>query len=167
MKTIYLAAGCFWGSQAFYSQMIGIKNTSVGYANGDSTNPSYQDLCSGRASHAETVKIEYDETEISLLKILDYYLSIINPYSINRQGNDIGRQNRTGIFYENAEEEEIIKKFLYQKEQEYKKGPFQIVVEPLANFYLAEDYHQNYLEKNPNGYCHIKLDSIKKEDKKS
>jgi methionine-S-sulfoxide reductase len=100
MKTIYLAAGCFWGSQAFYDRMTGVVSTEVGYANGNSANPRYEDLKHGQATHAETVKITYDEHLISLEKLLDYYMIIVDPYSVNRQGEDVGIQYRTGIFYD-------------------------------------------------------------------
>ena len=166
MKTIYRAAGCFWGSQAFYSRLKGVLSTRAGYANGDKVNPSYEDLKQHRATHAETVKIDYDENILSLEKILSYYLQIIDPYSVNHQGEDYGLQYRTGIFYLTEEDHRFILDFLQKKEAEYNKGKFAILVEPLTNFYDAEEYHQDYLKKNPHGYCHVNLNLVKKEDRK-
>ena len=166
MRTLYLAAGCFWGCQAFFDQMKGVVKTQVGYANGNTVNPKYEDLKHGQATHAETVKIEYDENLISLDKILDYYLFIIDPYSVNHQGEDYGIQYRTGVFYEDDNYGNEIKSHLKKREDELNKGPFAILIEPLENFYPAEEYHQDYLKKNPHGYCHVNLNSIKKEDKK-
>ena len=166
MKTIYLAAGCFWGSQAFFDQMKGVVKTSVGYANGNKANPKYEELKQGKANHAETVKIEYDERIIPLEKILDYFLFIIDPYSVNHQGEDYGIQYRTGVFFEDNTMEEEIRSYFQKREEELNQGKFAILIEPLKNFYLAEEYHQDYLKKNPHGYCHVDLNRIEKEDKK-
>ena len=166
MKTIYLAAGCFWGSQAFFDQMKGVVKTSVGYANGNKANPKYEELKQGKANHAETVKIEYDEKIIPLEKILDYFLFIIDPYSVNHQGEDYGIQYRTGVFFEDGAVEEEIRSYFQKREEELNQGKFAILIEPLKNFYLAEEYHQDYLKKNPHGYCHVDLNRIEKEDKK-
>lgn len=167
MKTIYLAAGCFWGSQAFYDRMTGVVETTVGYANGNTKNPRYEDLKHGLATHAETVKITYDENLISLEKILDYYMVIVDPYSVNHQGGDIGVQYRTGIFYEDDEDEDYLREYLTKREKELNMGKFAIILEPLKNFYPAEEYHQKYLVKNPHGYCHVDLNLVKKEDRKA
>ena len=157
MKTIYLAGGCFWGTQRFFDQFNGIKSTVVGYANGKTENPSYRDVCDG-SGHAETVKIEYDEAQLPTQKLLGYYFRAIDPLSVNKQGEDEGVQYRTGVYYtEDSQIPEIQEVF----EEERKKLRQELAVElkPLTKFYSAEEYHQKYLEKNPGGYCHIKVKS--------
>ena len=153
MKTIYLAGGCFWGVQKYFDQFDGVQATEVGYANGPDAAPSYRDVCNS-SGHAETVKIQYDPDQISLTELLGYYFMVIDPLSINKQGNDRGIQYRTGIYYtEDSQLPEIQKVY---KEQEEKAGAKMAVeLEPLHNFYSAEEYHQKYLDKNPGGYCHI------------
>ena len=153
MKTIYLAGGCFWGVQKYFDQFDGVQTTEVGYANGPDAAPSYRDVCNS-SGHAETVKIQYDPDQISLTELLGYYFMVIDPLSINKQGNDRGIQYRTGIYYtEDSQLPEIQKVY---KEQEEKAGAkLAVELEPLHNFYSAEEYHQKYLDKNPGGYCHI------------
>ena len=158
MRTIYLAGGCFWGTQKFFDQFDGVKQTEVGYANGpeeDETRnaPTYQDVCRN-SGHAETVKIDYDEEKLSLPDLLNYYFMVIDPVSVNKQGHDVGIQYRTGIYYTDAAQlPEIMEVY---REQEQKAGEkLAVEVELLRNFYSAEEYHQKYLEKNPGGYCHI------------
>lgn len=153
MKEIYLAGGCFWGMQKFFDQFDGIIKTEVGYANGPDQKPSYEEVCHN-SGHAETLRILYDEKLLSLTKILEYYFMVIDPVSVNRQGNDIGIQYRTGIYYtEEAQLPEIMD--IYQKEQEKAGVPLAVSLEKLKNFFSAEEYHQKYLDKNPGGYCHI------------
>lgn len=161
MKIIYLAGGCFWGMEAYYKCLDGIIDTEVGYANGNKENPKYEELKAHIANHAETLKLTYDENIISLKEILNSYLSVIDPYSINHQGEDYGEQYRTAVFSENIQELEEIKIFFKNKEIEYNKGRFAIIIELLRHFYPAEEYHQDYLDKNPHGYCHIKLPTKK------
>ncbi len=152
MKTIYLAGGCFWGTQKFFEQFDGVLRTEVGYANGPDAAPSYEDVCRG-SGHAETVRIDYDEARISLTQLLDYYFLTIDPLSVDRQGGDVGRQYRTGIYYtEDAQLGEI--RAVYDREAEKAGAPLAVELLPLGNFFPAEDYHQNYLDKNPGGYCH-------------
>lgn len=153
MKTIYLAGGCFWGLQKFFDQFDGVLLTEVGYANGPDEAPSYQDVCSD-SGHAETVRIVYDEDELSLEELLEYYFLVIDPVSVNRQGNDFGIQYRTGIFYTEEAQLPAIRT-VYDREEEKAGEPLAVLVEPLDNFFSAEEYHQKYLEKNPGGYCHI------------
>ncbi len=155
IKIIYLAGGCFWGTEAYFKKLKGISKTLVGYANGDSDDTSYEIV--SRTDHAETVKIYYDFSKISLTEILLHYFRIINPKSINRQGNDIGRQYRTGIYWENgdSETEKIVRDFI--KYEEEKIGKVAVEISPIKNFVKAEDYHQDYLDKNPGGYCHVNL----------
>lgn len=153
MKEIYLAAGCFWGTQGYFKKIEGVKLTKVGYANGNTENTNYEYLKS--TDHAETLKLIYDERKITLVEILLHYFRIIDPLSYNKQGNDIGRQYRTGIYYTDKKDLEVIKKVYNYYEK--RLGKLAVEVEKLHNFVLAEDYHQDYLDKNPIGYCHIDL----------
>lgn len=153
MKTIYLAGGCFWGTQKFFDQFDGVISTEVGYANGPDTAPSYEDVCRS-SGHVETVKIEFDESRISVEEILRCYFMVIDPISVNRQGHDIGIQYRTGIYYTDADMLGSIRK-VYDEEEAKAGVPLAVEVEPLRNFFPAEEYHQKYLDKNPGGYCHI------------
>ena len=152
-KTIYLAGGCFWGMQKFFDQFDGVLRTKVGYANGPTIHPSYKDVCSD-SGHAEAIEILYDDTRISLTKLLDYYFMAVDPLSVNRQGEDSGIQYRSGIYYTNVNQKREIES---RVEHESKKlhSPLAVEVRPLENFYKAEEYHQKYLDKNPGGYCHI------------
>ncbi len=153
MKTIYLAGGCFWGVQKYLSLVPGVKETTVGYANGATENPSYQEVCKN-SGHAETVRVVYDEKAVTLTGLLDLYAEIIDPVSVNRQGGDTGIQYRTGIYYEDESDRSMISGWLTLL-QESLSEPVAIELAPLQNFYPAETYHQNYLDKNPGGYCHI------------
>lgn len=157
MKKIVLAGGCFWGVEEYMSRIKGVIETKVGYANGTKENPSYEEVCSKNTGHAEACYITYDEDLISLDQLLAKFWEIIDPTVINRQGNDIGHQYRTGIFYTDKNDLPII---LKSKDEEQKKYSKEIVteIETLSCFYEAEEYHQKYLKKNPGGYCHIKLD---------
>ena len=154
MKVIYFAGGCFWGVQRFFDQFDGVLETTVGYANGKTANPTYQDVKSQESGHSETVKIVYDESKVSLNELLKYFYMIIDPLSLNKQGEDEGISYRTGVYYTDESELEIIQSFTTEMQKNYDE---QIVVEvlPLEHFYDAEEYHQKYLEKNPAGYCHI------------
>ena len=153
MKTIYLAGGCFWGMQKFFDQFEGVVRTEVGYANGPDTAPSYQDVCAS-SGHAETLRIDYDEAAVTLDALLNYYFMVIDPVSVNQQGEDRGIQYRTGIYYTGEDQLPQIKAKYRQEEQ--KAGvPLAVEAAPLKNFFPAEEYHQKYLEKNPSGYCHI------------
>lgn len=154
LKEIYLAGGCFWGTEKYLSCIQGIIKTDVGYANGNTENPTYQEVCHNNTGHAETVRVFYDPAQIRLEIILHLYYDVINPTSVNRQGNDIGSQYRTGIYYVDDRDVTIIKKSLEELQTKYDK-PIAIEVLPLRNYYLAEEYHQKYLDKNPEGYCHI------------
>ena len=153
MKTIYLAGGCFWGVQRYFDQFEGVLHTEVGYANGPDNAPTYQDVCNS-SGHAETVKIEYNEEIISLTELLNYYFMVIDPLSVNQQGHDRGIQYRTGIYYtEESQLQEI--RAVYEAEEEKAGAKLAVEVEPLRNFYIAKDYQQKYLDKNPCRYCHI------------
>ena len=153
MKTIYLAGGCFWGVQKYLDQFEGVVSTEVGYANGPDQAPSYQEVC-GSSGHAETVKVIYDEDRITLTRLLDYYFMVIDPLSVNKQGNDRGIQYRTGIYY--TDEGQLAEaRAVYDAVEEKAGHKLAVELEPLGNFFTAEEYHQKYLDKNPGGYCHI------------
>ena len=153
MKTIYLAGGCFWGMQRFFDQFEGVLATEVGYANGPDRAPSYEEVCRS-SGHAETVRIDYDESRITLTRLLDLYFTVIDPLSVNRQGGDSGVQYRTGVFYTDAAQLPEIRA-VFGREEEKAGRELAVLLEPLRNFFSAEEYHQKYLEKNPGGYCHI------------
>ena len=160
-KVIYLAGGCFWGSEKYLSLINGIVETEVGYANGSTQNPTYEEVCRNNTGHAETVKVVYDTKKISLEQILELYYEIIDPTALNRQGNDIGVQYRTGIYYTDQEDKKIIQDSIKNLCNKYDK-PIAIEVKELYNYSSAEKYHQKYLEKNPSGYCHIGSDKFAK-----
>lgn len=155
-KTIYLAGGCFWGVEAYFERIPGVIDAVSGYANGRTENPSYEDVIFRQAGHAETVKVTYDADRLGLSDILEYYFRVIDPTSLNKQGNDRGTQYRTGVYFTDPAEKSIIQTALDEEQKKYRKT---LVVEnqPLVHFYDAEEYHQDYLAKNPNGYCHIDL----------
>ncbi|MGL6200090.1 MAG: peptide-methionine (S)-S-oxide reductase MsrA [Lachnospiraceae bacterium] len=161
MKEIYLAAGCFWGAEKYLSLIPGVITTAVGYANGKTENPTYEEVCRHQTGHAETVHVTYDPTQISLTFLLDLFYDAIDPTSVNRQGNDIGTQYRSGIYYTDKEDKEIIEGSIILLGESYAK-PIAVEVLPLDNFYPAETYHQHYLDKNPGGYCHIGSDMFRK-----
>ena len=154
MRDIYLAGGCFWGMQGYFDGIEGILETHVGYANGNTIDVTYKTI--KETGHAECIHIIYDENIISLRNILKHYFRIIDPTILNRQGNDIGRQYRTGIYYTRAEDEDIALDMIELEQSKYDK-PIVVEVCELVTFTLAEEYHQDYLKKNPNGYCHIDI----------
>lgn len=154
MKNIVFAGGCFWGIQAYFDGKNGVLKTKVGYANGNVKNPSYEEVCSGNTGFAEACFLEYDPQIVELEELLEMYWKVIDPTLVDRQGNDRGNQYRTGIYYVDEDDVNIIKKSIEDQQKNYTE---RIVTEvlPLENFYDAEEYHQKYLEKNPGGYCHI------------
>lgn len=152
-KVIYLAGGCFWGVEGYFKKLHGVYETEVGYANGKTDNTDYSKI--SVTDHAETVKVCYDKSVISLEEILLHYFRIIDPLSVNRQGNDIGRQYRTGVYYTDDSDSKIIDKIFHYEEELH--GPIAVKKSTLKNFIKAEDYHQDYLDKNPGGYCHIDI----------
>ena len=153
MDTIYLAGGCFWGVQKYFDQFAGILRTEVGYANGSTDAPSYREVCAG-SGHAETLRIDYDPEAISLSELLRYYFLVIDPLSVNRQGEDRGVQYRTGIYYTNPEQLPELEA-AFRAEEEKVGALLAVELRPLESFFPAEEYHQKYLDKNPGGYCHI------------
>ena len=156
MKEIYLAGGCFWGVEEYFSRIEGVLDTDVGYANGKTENPTYKQVCTGITGHAETTHIKYDESKVSLKELLDRFFRIIDPTLLNRQGGDIGNQYRTGIYYVDPEDFDIIQEVVDETQKKYTK---KIVTEVMSidKYFSAEDYHQDYLKKNPGGYCHIDM----------
>lgn len=153
-EEIYLAGGCFWGVEGYFRQLDGILDTEVGYANGKTEDTTYQDL--KNTEHAETLYVKYDANKIALQEIMDHFFRIIDPTILDRQGNDIGRQYRTGVYSNSDEVLEEVKNIVESKRPLYDK-PIVVEVEKLNNYVTAEEYHQDYLVKNPGGYCHIDL----------
>lgn len=156
MKEIVFAGGCFWGVEEYMSRIKGVVDTKVGYANGNTENPTYQDVKTGTTGHAEACYVKYDENQISLEDLLKRFWRVIDPTVLNRQGPDEGTQYRTGIYYIHEEDLPIIKASAEEEQKKYDE-PIVTEIEPLKCFYDAEEYHQKYLKKNPGGYCHIKL----------
>ncbi|MGB4985521.1 MAG: peptide-methionine (S)-S-oxide reductase MsrA [Erysipelotrichaceae bacterium] len=152
-QIIYLAGGCFWGMEKLMSMIPGVTNTTCGYANADVNNPSYEQICQHQALAKETVKVAYDNSKTTLESILRIFFLIIDPTIKNQQGNDIGPQYQTGIYYID-DNSYLIAREIYEQEKT-KYDAFYVEFKPLENFYDAENYHQKYLQKNPDGYCHI------------
>lgn len=155
-KSIYLAGGCFWGVEAYFEKLYGVVDVTSGYANGHTENPSYQDVVTGETGFAETVEVIYDPQKVTLPHLIAHYFRVIDPTLLNRQGNDIGTQYRTGIFFTDPQEREVLEKMLSLLQEDHQRKVV-VALEPLENYYLAEAYHQDYLTKNPFGYCHINL----------
>ena len=160
MKKIYLAGGCFWGTQHLLSLLDGVVDTVVGYANSRIPDPSYEMVCTGHTGAAETVEVSYDDRVIGLSELLYIYFRSIDPLSVNRQGNDAGTQYRTGIYYTDDSDLPVIDAVVATVQRRHPGQPLAVEVAPLENFYPAEFYHQQYLDKNPGGYCHIEPELI-------
>ena len=156
-KVIYFAGGCFWGTEHFFQLIYGVTKTQVGYANGITEAPSYKEVCTNTTQHAETVMVTYDPERISLRFLVEMYFKAIDPTLLNQQGHDVGTQYRTGIFYTDEADVPVISE-VYDEEQKKYDKPLVTEVEPLNCFYTAEDYNQDYLNKNPEGYCHLPLE---------
>lgn len=155
-KEIYLAGGCFWGTEHYFKMIDGVTDTEVGYANGITENPTYQEVCTDKTQFAETVHLVYDPEKVGLRFLLEMYFKAIDPVSINQQGHDTGSQYRTGIYYVDESDLAVIED-VYQEIQQQYEQPLAVEKKPLENFYTAEEYHQDYLDKNPDGYCHLPL----------
>ena len=157
MKEIYFAGGCFWGTEHYFKMINGVVETQVGYANGHTENPTYQDVCTDKTGFAETVRVVYDPDVVSLEFLTTMYFKAIDPTSVNQQGHDKGTQYRTGIYYTDEEDVPMLQQVYRQVQAEVR---LRLAVEllPLKNFYRAEEYHQDYLDKNPDGYCHLPLE---------
>ncbi len=157
VKDIYLAGGCFWGAEHFFQQMEGVVRTEVGFANGHTPDPTYKEVYTDTTGYAETVHVQYDTDRVGLKFLLRMFFKAIDPTSLNKQGEDEGTRYRTGIYYTDPEDLPKIRA-IYEDEQRKTAAPFVVEVKPLENFFRAEDYHQNYLDKNPDGYCHLPLE---------
>lgn len=160
IKTIYFAGGCFWGTEHYLRQFDGVIETVPGYANGNVPDPSYEDVYTDKTGYAECVKVTYDSEVISLQTLCRLFFRSIDPLLINRQGNDIGTRYRTGIYWTDADDKKDIE-LVFKDIQAISPGPLAVEKKPLACFYPAEDYHQDYLIKNPGGYCHLSPLTIK------
>jgi peptide methionine sulfoxide reductase msrA/msrB len=160
MKVIYLAGGCFWGMEKLMKAIKGVKKVTSGYANGSGGHDAvYEKVCTGKTGFRETVKVEYDPSSVSLDAILAAYFYVIDPTVKNKQGNDVGSQYQTGIYYTDDESKAAVERISELESERYCK--FNVEIAPLSDFFPAEEYHQNYLGKNPDGYCHIPGAEIK------
>ena len=155
-KDIYLAGGCFWGTEHYFKQIEGVALTEVGFANGHTENPTYKEVYTDQTGFAETVFVRFYPDVVSLEFLLQMFFKAIDPTSLNKQGHDEGTRYRTGVYYTDPADLPIIEKVFAEEQKNY---PQPLVVEklPLQNFYTAEEYHQDYLDKNPDGYCHLPL----------
>lgn len=153
-STIYFAGGCFWGTQHFFAQVNGVREAVCGYANGNTQNPKYEEVYTDTTGFAETVKVTYNPARIGLEELTDLFFCIIDPLTLNRQGHDEGTRYRTGIYYTDPAERAVIEK-VYAREEARLGQPLVVELEPLKNFFPAEERHQDYLDKNPDGYCHL------------
>lgn len=157
---IYLAGGCFWGVQEYFSRIPGVISSTSGYAQSRVPDPSYRQVCGGQTGAAETVRVVYDPSRVSLAALIRQYFKIIDPFSVNRQGNDVGTQYRTGVYYADDSLKPELERLFAEEARKYDR-PLAVELLPLKNFYDAETEHQDYLKKNPGGYCHINFDSLK------
>ncbi|MDF7663546.1 peptide-methionine (S)-S-oxide reductase MsrA [Bifidobacterium sp. ESL0763] len=155
-RTAYFAGGCFWGVERYFQGVDGVTATQVGYAQSRKEDPSYEEVCDGTTDAAETVRVDFDPARVSLRTLTLLFLDVIDPFSVDRQGNDTGRQYRTGMFHTDQAQRDVYEQALQQLYVRYGRRPA-VLVEPLRNFYPAEAYHQDYLDKNPGGYCHISV----------
>lgn len=155
-KEIYFAGGCFWGTEHFFKQIEGVIETEVGFANGHTDNPTYKEVYSDETGHAETVRVKYDPEVASLEFLVRMFFKAIDPTSLNKQGHDEGTRYRTGIYYTDDTDLHFINKVYAEEQQKYNE-PLVVEKQPLNRFYSAEEFHQDYLDKNPTGYCHLPL----------
>jgi len=160
MREIYFAGGCFWGVEEYFSRIPGVADATSGYANGTTENPTYEQVCSDTTGFAETVRVRYDPEVVSLRTLVEQYFKIIDPTSVNRQGNDVGTQYRTGVYFVNIDDQLVLESAFAGARARH-GGTIATELKPLANFYPAEEYHQDYLRKNPGGYCHVDFSSLK------
>ena len=159
MKEIYLAGGCFWGVEEYFSLIPGVIDAESGYANGKTAEPSYEDVCWRDTGHAETVHVTYDPDVVSLRTLVEQLFAIIDPTSLNRQGNDVGAQYRTGVYYVDPADRTTVEEVFAAEQRKY-DALLAVELMPLRNFYRAEEHHQDYLRKNPGGYCHVDFSNL-------
>jgi methionine-S-sulfoxide reductase len=157
MDYIIIAGGCFWGMEKLFSELTGVVETSVGYAGGREDEGLYPIVKTGKTNHAEAIKVKYDKEVISLAKVLEFFFRIHDPTTLNSQGNDIGSQYRSVIFYQNDDQKKVIEEVIKKVDESgFWSEPIVTAIEKESTYILAEDYHQKYLDKNPNGYtCHF------------
>jgi peptide-methionine (S)-S-oxide reductase len=153
--SITLAGGCFWCTEAVFDRVRGVTDVQSGYSNGHAQNPTYEQVCTGRTGHAEVVRVQFDDTVISLREILEIFFATHDPSQLNRQGNDVGTQYRSGIYYDTEAQGELARQMLKEMAEEgLYDGPITTEVAPLSNWSAAEAYHDDYYARNPNqGYC--------------
>ena len=154
MKTIFLAAGCFWGAQHYLKQIHGVVETETGFANGNTDNPTYKEVYTDRTGYAEAVRVVFDPEVLPLKRLVQLYFDCIEPTSVNQQGEDRGTRYRTGIYYIEPEDRLTIQE-VYDEVQRGYSAPLAVEVEPIRNFFPADESHQDYLDKHPDGYCHL------------
>lgn len=159
LRDIYFAGGCFWGVEEYFSRIPGGHDVISGYANGKTKNPTYEEVCSGKTGHAETVHIRYDPGKVGLKTLAEQFFKIIDPVSVNRQGNDVGTQYRTGVYYAREDDRPVLEAVMDEARKRY-SAPLAVELRPLSDFHPAEEYHQDYLKKNPGGYCHINFSTL-------
>ena len=157
LNYVIVAGGCFWGLEDLLKNLDGVTSTKVGYSGGDFDDPTYADIRTGKTGHAEAVRVEFDEDEISLEEILHYFFKIHDPTTMNRQGNDVGTSYRSAVFYRDDAQKAIIETVIDEVNEIGRfENPVVTTVALEKEFYDAEEYHQNYLKKNPHGYtCHF------------
>ena len=153
-KEIYLAAGCFWGAEHYLKQIRGVVFIQTGFANGHTEHPSYKEVYTDTTGYAETVLVRFDDDILPLRLLIELYFHSIDPTSLNKQGEDEGTRYRTGIYYTSADDLPVIQSVFDEEAAKHDK-PLCVEILPLQNYSPAEEYHQNYLEKNPSGYCHL------------
>ena len=154
MKEIHLAGGCFWGAQRYLQLIPGVTSTQTGFANGRTPDPTYEQVYTDTTGYAETVRVQYDPEAVSLRFLLEMYFKAIDPLSLNRQGHDEGTRYRTGIYWSDPADEPVVREVCAAVGEQI-GAPVAVECEPLRNFYPADEYHQDYLVKHPDGYCHL------------
>lgn len=154
-KDIWFAAGCFWGAQKFFKLVEGVEFTEVGFCNGNLDNPTYQEVYTDTTGHAECVHVRYNPSVVSLRHLTELFFKIIDPLSLNKQGEDVGTRYRTGVYYDNPKDAEELASVFSQIRQSLGVESFPVELLPLKCFFPADEYHQDYLDKNPSGYCHL------------
>lgn len=156
MQQIYFAGGCFWGTEHFFKQIRGVVKTETGFANGNASivNPTYEQVYTDTTGYAETVRVDFDEQQVDLRFLTEMFFAAIDPLSLNRQGYDEGTRYRTGVYYTQESQRQTIEDVFREQQRKYKQ-PLQVELLPLSNFYPADEYHQDYLDKHPDGYCHL------------
>ena len=154
-ETIVLGGGCFWCTEAVFDRVQGVLDVESGYSNGETVRPTYEQVCTGRTGHAEVIKVDFDPAQITLREILEIFFVVHDPTTLNRQGNDVGTQYRSGIYYSSEAQKQVAEEVIREiTESRTYRSPIVTEVRPLANYSTAEDYHQDYFLNHPDqGYC--------------